>query len=116
MAVVVLAQTFRAGPVSVYRVEGAVAAYLLLGLAWAAAYVLVAALEPGAFATARPEPPNSRTFVYFSFVTLTTVGYGDVTPVHHAARSLALVEALVGQLYPATLIARIVTLRGESRS
>jgi hypothetical protein len=113
MAVVVLAQTFRDGPVNLHRVQGAIAAYLLLGLAFAAAYALVAALAPGAFATARPETPQGRTFVYFSFVTLTTVGYGDVTPVHHAARSLALVEALTGQLYPAILIARIVTLHAQ---
>jgi hypothetical protein len=112
MAIVVLAQTFRSGPVSVHRVQGAVAAYLLLGLAWASAYALVEALAPGAFATARPEA-HGRSFLYFSFVTLTTVGYGDVTPVHHAARSLALVEALTGQLYPAILIARIVTLHGQ---
>jgi hypothetical protein len=115
MAAVVLVQTFRDGPVNIHRVQGAVAAYLLLGLAWAAAYALVAQVAPGAFATARAETSQSRTFIYFSFVTLTTVGYGDVTPVHHAARSLALLEALVGQLYPAILLARIVTLHTQRR-
>jgi hypothetical protein len=116
MAAVVLAHTFRDGPVSAHRVQGAVAAYLLLGLAWAATYALVAALVPGAFASARPESTHARSFLYFSFVTLTTVGYGDITPVHHVARSLAVLEALTGQLYPAILIARLVTLYQGRRS
>jgi len=53
--------------------------------------------------------------VYFSFVTLTSVGYGDIIPLHPVARSLANVEAIIGQLYPATLLARLVTLELESR-
>jgi Ion channel len=113
MAVVVLVQSFRAGPVSVHRVQGAVAAYLLLGVGWGFAYELVAALHPGAFASALATPPRDRGLMYFSFVTLTTVGYGDVTPVHPAARSLALLEALTGQLYPAILLARLVTLHTQ---
>jgi hypothetical protein len=113
MALVVLAQTFRAGPVSVHRVQGAVAAYLLLGLMWGYAYELVAALNSGAFASALATPARDRGLMYFSFVTLTTLGYGDVTPVHPAARSLALMEALTGQLYPAILLARLVTLHTQ---
>ena len=54
-------------------------------------------------------------FGYFSFVTLTSVGYGDVVPVHRCARSLANVEAIIGQLYPATLLARLVTLEIADR-
>lgn len=107
---VVLTQSFRGGPVNLYRIQGAVAAYLLLGLAWAQAYELVALLAPGAFAGAVfPETEGSH-FVYFSFVTLTTVGQGDVTPVHPVARSLAVAEALTGQLHPAILLARLVSL------
>jgi hypothetical protein len=112
MAAVVLYQTFRGSDVSVHHVQGAVAAYLLLGLVWAAAYALVAALHPGAFTSATPLSQD-RSFVYYSFITLTTVGYGDVSPVHPAARSLAILEALVGQLYPAVLLARIVTLHTQ---
>jgi hypothetical protein len=110
MALVVLAQAFRAGPVNVHRIQGAVAAYLLLGLAWALAYELVALLDTGAFSGAGQAAAERQQFVYFSFVTLTTVGYGDVTPVHPVARSLAVGEALVGQLYPAILLARLVSL------
>ena len=110
MALVVLAQTFRAGPVNFHRIQGAVAAYLLLGLAWALAYELVSLLAAGAFSFAGSGGPERPDFVYFSFVTLTTVGYGDVTPVHPVARSLAVAEALTGQLYPAILLARLVSL------
>jgi len=112
LAAVVLAQTFGGADVSIHHVQGAVAAYLLLGLVWAAAYALVAALHPGAFAS-NVSLQQDRSFVYFSFVTLTTVGFGDVTPVHSTARSLVVLEALTGQLYPAVLLARIVTLHTQ---
>jgi hypothetical protein len=116
MTFVVLAQTFRAGPVNVHRIQGAVAAYLLLGLAWALAYELVALLAAGAFSAPAPAGPARHQFVYFSFVTLATLGYGDVTPLHPVARSLAIAEALTGQLYPAILLARLVSLAGGKGS
>jgi hypothetical protein len=107
---VVLGQTLRRGPVTFHRIQGAVAAYLLLGVIWAHAYSLIALLGPGAFSgPVRPED-GPRAWLYFSFVTLTTVGYGDVLPVHPAARSLAVLEAVVGPLYLAILIARLVSL------
>src|SRR5262245_29315530 len=111
MGGVVLVQAFRGGPVNLHRIQGAVAAYLLLGLTWAAAYEVISLLAPGAFAGAPTQTPDSRVWIYYSFVTLTTVGYGDVVPVHAAARSLALLEALTGQLYPAILLARLVSLQ-----
>jgi hypothetical protein len=107
---VVLGQTLRSGPVTFHRLNGAVAAYLLLGVIWAHAYALVAALHPGAFSGAGSAADGSRAFLYFSFVTLTTVGYGDVLPVHPAARSLATLEAVTGPLYLAILIARLVSV------
>jgi ion channel len=114
LAVVVVTKAFRAGPVTIHRIQGAVAAYLLFGLTWAAAYQLIAALVPGAFTSAQAlSAADHRVWTYFSFVTLTTVGYGDVTPVHQAARSLALLEALTGQLYPAILLARLVSLQTQ---
>jgi hypothetical protein len=108
--VVVLMQTLRAGPVNLHRILGAVAAYLLLGLIWAAAYGLVAQLRPGAFTGPVSLVDGTRGFLYFSFLTLTTVGYGDVLPVHPAARSLAMLEAVTGPLYLAILVARLVSL------
>jgi hypothetical protein len=110
MSLVVLVQTFRAGPVNVHRIQGAVAAYLLLGLSWALAYELVALLAAQAFSGAGLGEGHRTSYIYFSFVTLTTVGYGDITPVHPVARSLAVAEALTGQLYPAILLARLVSL------
>ncbi len=120
LAALVLFQVLRKGPITVYRVLGSVAAYLLLGLAWAGAYELVFRLSPGAF---RPpeeaQDPMSLLYYsfysFYSFVTLTTVGYGDITPVLPAARSLAMAEGLVGQLFPAVLIARLVSMEIASR-
>ena len=113
LSLVVLAQVMASGPVTMHRILGAIAVYLLLGLTWAGAYNLVALLDPGAFSS--PEP-SLGDLLYYSFVTLTTVGYGDITPVTQAARSLAMLEALIGQLYPAILLARLVSLQLQSPS
>ncbi len=114
---VVLAQVFRAGAVTRDRILGAVAAYLLFGLTWAAAYHLVALRNPDAFAGAVPKGSEHISgWVYFSYVTLTTVGYGDITPVAMVARTLSNMESLTGQLYPAILIARLVSLELLHRS
>lgn len=111
---VVLALVLRDGPMTTRRIEGAIAVYLLLGFTWAQAYELVALWHPGAFSGAvdgRGSPP----FTYYSFVTLTTMGYGDIMPVHPLARALAVLEALTGQLYLAILLARLVSLELRSR-
>ncbi len=118
LAALVLVQVFREGPITVYRIQGAIVVYLLAGFAWAAAYEVVYRALPGAFQFAQHvanEGRISHGLLYYSFVTLTTLGYGDITPVHPAARSLAIGEALVGQLYPAILIARLVSMRIASR-
>jgi hypothetical protein len=114
LLMLVLTRVFSPGPVTRQRIEGAVAAYLLFGLAWAQLYEAVEVLAPGAFGLPKGEIPVGGWFsplLYFSFVTLTTVGYGDIQPVHPVVRSLAMFEALVGQLYPAVLIGRLVSLR-----
>ncbi len=110
IALVLLAQVFRAGPVTSYRLQGAIAVYLLFGVGWAHAYHLTGLLHPGSFNTPAGEIPSVLDWVYFSFVTLTTVGYGDITPVRPIARTLAMGEALTGQLYLAVLIARLVAM------
>jgi hypothetical protein len=110
LLVVVLGQTLRSGPITFYRIQGAVAAYVLLGVIWAHAYSLLAILRPGAFSGPVNPADGPRAWFYFSFVTLTTVGYGDVLPVHPAARSLAVLEAVTGPLYLAILISRLVAL------
>lgn len=117
--VVVLAQVNREGPVTGHRVRGAVAGYLLLGMSCAYAYLLIESLIPGSFqmptADLQPGQVQFDAFNYFSIVTLTTLGYGDITAVHPVARSVVMMEALLGQLYPAILIARLVTLQMEAR-
>jgi len=116
---VVLWQVNKKGPVTGHRVRGAVAGYLLLGLSCAYAYALIDILIPGAFqmpaADLQSRKAQSDAFLYFSIVTLTTLGYGDITAVHPVARSVVMMEALLGQLYPAILIARLVTLQMETR-
>ena len=112
----VLRHTFRDARITADRVRGGILAYVLLGLIWCVAYQLVDLLDPGSFhfpGAHTPAGPGrmSHDLAYYSFVTLTTVGYGDITPVHPFARALAMVEALVGQLYPAILIARLVSLQ-----
>lgn len=107
---VVLGQTLRSGPITYHRLNGAVAAYLLFGLIFAHAYSLVALVRPGAFSGPVSPTDGPRAFFYFSFVTLTTVGYGDVLPVHPAARALANLESVTGTLYVAITLARLVSL------
>ena len=115
-AAVVAGQVYRSGPVTYHRILGAVAVYLLLGLIWANAYGLLQQLRPDAFAGMLNEAFISQTWIYYSFVTLTTVGYGDITPVHPVARSLAIGEALTGQLYLAITLARLVSLHVSTRA
>lgn len=109
----IIVRVFRSGGINLYRIYGAIAVYLLLGILWGEFYILIYLLEPGSFyfnaATQYGEPPISE-LIYFSFTTLTTLGLGDILPVHPVARSMATLEALVGQLYPAVLLARLVTL------
>jgi hypothetical protein len=119
LAVMTLRQTFRPGPVSVHRVMGGVAAYLLIGLIWAFGYKLLMEVRPGAIhfqtLTAGTSADEPSRFIYFSFSTLTSVGYGDAYPAHRIARSLATAEALIGQLYPSILIATLVGLSLQTR-
>lgn len=89
-----------------------IASYVLLGLLWSLLYTLVDRIEPGSFAfiTGPGHELGGFNAMYFSFVTLSTVGYGDITPVSGPARMLAMTEATVGMLYVAVLIARLVAL------
>jgi hypothetical protein len=112
LAVAVGSNVFGAGRGVVDRITGAVVLYLMIGLVWAVAYGILDEHSPGAFTGAGSEEGEYGLgrWVYFSFVTLTTVGYGDISPVARPARSLAMLEALIGQLYPAVILARLVSL------
>jgi hypothetical protein len=113
LGTLLLQRTLRRGEINVHRYQGAFATFVLLGVMFAQGYELVAMVEPGAFqvlgapATYDTMLPK---FLYYSFTTLTTLGYGDITPIHPFARSLAVLESLVGVIYPAVLIARLVSL------
>ena len=92
----------------------AVATYLLLAMLWAFAYAIVSHIDSGAFAfnvKADPHPSMARfQALYFSFCTLTTVGYGDIAPVSNVARTLAMAESTTGMFFVTILIARLVAL------
>jgi len=109
---VVSRAVFGPGRITYHRVIGAVLLYLTLGVVFVALFTLVGALAPGSFSglTVADRVSLPADLVYFSFATLTTVGYGDIVPVHPFARSLSNLEAILGQLYPATLLARMVSL------
>jgi hypothetical protein len=120
LVVMTLKHTFRPGPISVHRVMGGVAAYLLIGLTWAFGYKLLMEQRPDAIhfqefvgGTSSGEPSR---LIAFSFSVLTSVSFGDAYPVHRIARSLATAEALIGQLYPAILIATLVGMSLHARS
>jgi len=115
LAAIVLVQVFREGSVTFHRLQGAICVYLLLGLMWGAIYALIYVMHPNAFDFGRTGEPMTiaaarARFVYFSLTTLTTVGYGDITAVLPIARSMAMLEAVTGQLFPAILIARLVSM------
>ena len=104
------------GEITLHRVLGAVALYLGLGMMFASAYRMASGLLPGAVANIPAGIDGWRAYssiLYFSISTLTSVGYGDIVPVHPLVRALTNLEAIIGQLYPATLLARLVTLELE---
>jgi hypothetical protein len=113
-----IVRVLRDGRINIHRILAACGTFLLLGLAFAQAYKLLALFVPDAFAMGGA-PVDEATmhyrFSYFSFVTLTSTGYGDITPIHPYSRSLATFEAITGQLYLAVLIARLVGLELEWR-
>jgi hypothetical protein len=108
----------RAPSVNTEVLCASISAYLMLGLLWTVAYWLVAQVTPNAFAfnTGPKESMGGFNAFYFSFITLSTVGYGDITPVSRIARWLAATEAMTGLLYVTVLIARLVSLYSTPKS
>jgi hypothetical protein len=91
-------------------VMGAVCAYFLVGILWAYVYSFLEGASPGSFSLPKDLTGSPGHFIYYSFITLTTVGYGDVVPISNPARSLAVLEAMVGQMYLAVTMARLVAV------
>lgn len=101
--------------VTLETLRGVICAYIMIGFAFAFAYYLVEFFVPGAIGFATDVQHSSfhhfiSEVMYFSFVTLVGLGYGDIVPVHDAAQSVAIIEGITGQLYIAMLVARLVAV------
>jgi hypothetical protein len=108
MTVIMVVRRVLAKPtVTIQSIYGALSAYLIVGLMFASGYAAIELLGESPF-FANGQLANTQTFQYFSFTTLTTLGYGDFTAVQNGGRSVAVLEALTGQVFLATLVARLV--------
>jgi len=108
MVVVILRQILAAPAVTMQSIYGAISAYLIIGLMFAAFYAAMYYLSGGHF-FADNKHGSPATFQYFSFTTLTTLGYGDFTAAENAGRAVAMLEAMTGQIFLATLVAKLVS-------
>jgi len=107
--ILILNHIFRQEEVTQETIYGAIVVYILIGIMWIFFYKLTEVIHPQSFTISRMLADDSKkSLFYYSFVTLTTLGYGDITPVSWPARSLATLEAITGQMYIAVLIARLV--------
>lgn len=115
----VMLKVFEPGPITGYRVVGSIVVYMILAHLWAVIYLFVYEHIPGSFSLTLP-PFESNTlqanFLYFSYITLTTTGFGEIVPLHPFARSLVQVEAITGVLYPVILIGRLVSDANENKA
>jgi hypothetical protein len=114
-SVAILEDVLRRGQISVDKICGAICVYLLIGFAWALGYGIIELINPGSFSGLPEIEANDHVgrvmqLRYFSFATLTTLGYGDILPRSPVARTLATLEAMTGQIYLTVLIARLVGL------
>jgi hypothetical protein len=95
-------------------IYGAICVYLLIGVTWTGIFILIEILKPGSFyinTSYNPDhTPNSFDFLYYSYATLTTLGYEEITPISSYARSFGILETIVGQLYLTILVARLIGL------
>ena len=112
---------FNPGPVDGERLFASLSLYLLFGLIFTLIFVVIEELLPGSFQyppTLSPEPGTrswSHLF-YFSFVTLATLGYGDIVPISGPAKGMVILEAVIGQMYLVVVVARLVSLYGRSEN
>ncbi len=119
LGLLLLRRVLRDGRINLNRIMGAIGSYLLLGILFTEAYGLLAHFIPGAFAiggAAAAYPDIAGKLSYFSFITLTSTGFGDITPLHPYARSMATLEALSGGLFLTVLVARLVAHEVEWRA
>ena len=110
----VLWRVARAKVVTLQTIYGALSGYLLIGFTYAALLAAVGHFQHGPL-FAQNQPANQSTIQYFAFITMTTTGYGDFVPASEPARTLAVADALTGQIFLVTLVARLVSILGTSR-
>jgi hypothetical protein len=106
--ILILSRVLAKPTVTVQSIYGALSAYVLIGMMFAAFFAAIKYLDGGGF-FAGGQPANTQTFQYFSFTTLTTLGYGDFTSAVNGGRAVAVLEAMTGQIFLATLVARLVS-------
>ncbi len=112
----VVNQIFANRIITTYKIAGGVAAYILLGHIWASLYLAVYIIQNDSFQYGGEQIQGGealKQLSYFSFVTLTTIGYGDIVAMSSVARVLVMLEGLLGQLFPAIFIAKLVSLQIE---
>jgi hypothetical protein len=114
----VLVKVFEQGKITVHRIVGSIVAYMLLGDLWAVMFQFLYIQLSGSLQV--PEIYSSTgvpgsVFLYFSYTTLTTTGYGEIIPLHAATRTLVIIEQLIGVLYPVVLIGRLVSLVSDNQ-
>ncbi len=118
ISVVIVQAVFASGRITHHRIEGAVILYLNIAVAFTATFRLIQELDPTAFSNMpvhQSEAASASSMLYFSFTTLTSTGFGEILPVNPFARSMANLESVLGQLYLAILLARLVTMHIESQ-
>jgi hypothetical protein len=119
LSAVIARSVFGPGRVTRHRIEGAIVLYMNFALFFFILYSLIETLLPNSFSglpKSGAEHGSGAALLYFSFGTLTTASYGDIAPIFPLARNLANLEAMIGQLFPATLLARLVTLQIAHRN
>jgi hypothetical protein len=107
----IIASVFRTREVTRHVIFAAISAYILIAYVWSTFYSILETLQPGSFSHIHGDAAQHPfAFTYYSFVTITTLGYGDITPLTSKAQALAVLEAIIGQIYMTVLIAWLVGL------
>jgi hypothetical protein len=109
----VLQHIFKEGPVNFYRIQGSLIVFMIIGIVYALLYTLLETIAPGSFSLtdlAQSYKNMFAHFLYFSFSTMTTIGFGDMIPTRSIAKSLVIFQGMIGLLYPVVMIARLVSM------
>jgi len=112
LIVLVLKKVLEPGPINGYRIIGSIVIYMLLAHLWTVVYIFFYQHIPGSFQLSLPAFESNSlvaNFLYFSYVTLSTTGFGEIVPLHPFARALVNLESIFGVLYPILLIGRLVS-------